>query len=135
MLSSAFHDGRLTSVIVADDTLVLDVLTEDKIFKIHLSGLKKLRVTDFKEGNIINAVREFCSTQLPDDTRAVRSLMMYAYDLDDADLERNGKFSLLLEKQIIEYESGSIVVLEIEPSYGAYLVAIGEKISEVPTPL
>lgn len=133
MLSSTFHDGKLISIAVTDDVLAIEVFAQDKITKIQLSGLEKLRVTDFKEGNIINAVRVVRPKLPPSNDDVGKSLMKYAYELDDAVLERNEKFSFFLDKKLKEYEEGSVLILEIEPSYGAYLVAIGKKISEEET--
>jgi len=130
MLSSTFHDGKLISIAVTDDILAIEVFAQDKITKIQLSGLEKLRVTDFKEGNIINAMRVVRPKLSRSNEGVGKSLMKYAYELDDAALERNKKFSFFLDNKLKEYEEGSVLILEIEPSYGAYLVAIGKKISE-----
>lgn len=64
----------------------------------------------------------------------VRSLLKYAYEVDDADLERNTELSSFLDKKLMDYENGLIVILELEPSYGAYLVAIGGSILEMDSP-
>ncbi|WP_434702526.1 hypothetical protein J3P85_16600 [Pseudomonas sp. Z1-12] len=93
MLSSTFHDGKLISIAVMDDILAVEVLAQDKITKIQLSGLEKLRVTDFKEGNIINAVRVVRPKPSPSNDGVGKSLMKYAYELDDVALERNEKFT------------------------------------------
>jgi hypothetical protein len=93
MLSSTFHDGKLISIAVTDDILAIEVFAQDKTTKIQLSGLEKLRVTDFKEGNIINAVRVLRPKPSPSTDGVGKSLMKHAYELDDAAIERNEKFS------------------------------------------
>lgn len=130
MLTSTFHDGRLMSIAVTDDTLTLEVLTQGKTIKIQLCGLEKLRVSDFKEGNIINAVRIICPKRNSSSDGVGRSLIKFAYALGEEGLEDNSKFASFLDGKLEEYEGGSILILEIEPSYGAYLVAIGKEISE-----
>lgn len=129
MLSSSFHDGKLMSITVADEKLSLEVYSDGKLTQIQVVGLEKLRATEFKEGNIINSLTILSPDSLPDISE-VRALMKYAYELNDADLERNPKFSSFLEGKLKEYQDGSLLVLEVEPSYGAYLVAIGRGILE-----
>lgn len=108
--------------------MILEISAQDKIIKVTLSDLEKLRVTDFKEGNIINSVQ----IVRPEKTNngLGRSLLKYVYELDETNLTKNTKLSSFLDKKIKEYEEGSLLILEIEPSYGAYLVAIGKKIIE-----
>ena len=130
MLSSTFHDQKLVSIAVADNALTIEILTQERKTKIRVGGLQKLLVTDFKEGNIINVVRVIhtgCSTE---SMGAVRSLLQYAYEISDTQLQKNTKLSCFFDKIIKEYEEGSIVIFEIEPSYGAYLVAVGTNILE-----
>jgi hypothetical protein len=131
MLSSTFHDEKLISIAVADDVLAIEISTRDKKNKIQVVGLQRLRVTDFKEGNIINVAQVICAEQSTESTSVIRSLLKYAYGLDNTDLQKNTKFSSFLNEKIKEYEEGVIVIFEIEPSYGAYLVAVGRDIIEV----
>ncbi|MGY2224932.1 hypothetical protein ACW9IK_19785 [Pseudomonas gingeri] len=133
MLSSTYHDGKLGSIAVTDDTLILQVMTESKTAIIQLDGLEKLRASDFEEGNIINAVRVFEAHRSPTDEATYRSLIKQAYKIDDNSLMRNEKLSSFLEKKVKEYEQGALIILEVEPSYGCYLVAIGRTLSEVVT--
>lgn len=130
MLSSTFHDERLISISVADDTLAMEVSEQDKSVKIKISDLEKLRVTDFKEGNIINAIRTIKPDPSESSEVEIKSLLMYAYELDDESLKMDAKLSLFIDKKLKEHTNGSIIILEVEPSYGAYLVAIGKTISE-----
>jgi ribosomal protein L21E len=130
MLSSTFHDKQLVSIAVADDTLTIEILTQDRRTKIRVVGLQKMRVTDFKEGNIINIVQAIHAQQSTESLSAVRSLLQYAYEISDDELQQDTKLSCSFDKKIEEYERGSLVILEIEPSYGAYLVAVGTDILE-----
>ncbi|MEG8233901.1 hypothetical protein [Pseudomonas orientalis] len=130
MLSSTFHDKELISIAVIDDALTIEILTQERKTKIRVGGLQKLLVTDFKEGNIINVVRVIhtgCSTE---SVGAVRSLLQYVYEISDNELQQDAKLSCSFDEKIKEYEEGSILIFEIEPSYGAYLVAVGRDILE-----
>jgi hypothetical protein len=130
MLSSTFHDGRLVSITATDDKLTLDIFAHNKKTKVTLSGLERLRVTEFKEGNIISALRVICPDPPSSKESVGKSLMKYVYELDDSTLEHSEKFKYFLTNKLREYEEGSIIILELEPSYGAYLVAIGRNITE-----
>ncbi|MGY2413083.1 hypothetical protein [Pseudomonas pergaminensis] len=130
MLSSTFHDGKLVSIDVADDILAIEISTQEKTTKIQVSGLQKLRINEFKEGNIINIARIVHAEKSAESEITGRSLLKYVYELDDTNLMQNSKFSSFLDKKAKEFEEGSIVILEIEPSYGAYLVAVGRDILE-----
>ncbi|SHN22474.1 hypothetical protein SAMN05216593_1158 [Pseudomonas asturiensis] len=117
------------SIAVMDDTLFMEVYADGKTTKIKVSGLEKLRVTDFEEGNIINSLRVLS----PNDDGAsseVMRLMKYAYALEDADFKLSPKYSSFLDKKLEAFRNGSVLVVELEPSYGAYAVAIGKEISE-----
>ncbi|WP_449124941.1 hypothetical protein [Pseudomonas viridiflava] len=130
MLSSTFHDGELKSISVADDKLCMDIYADGKTTRIKLSGLEKLRITDFKEGNIISFLRVLSQDNSPSNRSEVMLLMKYAYTLNDTDLELTPKYSSFLDRKIKEYQDGSLLVMELEPSYGAYAVAIAKELSE-----
>lgn len=57
MLSSTYHDEKLISIAVADDSLAIEISAQNKKIIIKVNELEKLRVTDFKEGNIINVAQ------------------------------------------------------------------------------
>ena len=130
MLSSNFHDGNLISISTKDDTLVLCVSALGGITNIVINDLERLRVSDFKEGNIINSAHVFCGESESCDEGRYTSLVKYVYDMSDTALKNNEKLSLFLKRKIEEIKEGSLLILEIEPSYGGYIVAIGKTISE-----
>lgn len=130
MLSSEFHDGNLISISTQDNVLTLYVSLNEKLTKITVKELERLRVSDFKEGNIINTVSVFCGTSKQCSDERCASLLKYVYDLSDAILEKDKKLSPFLDKKIEAFKEQDILILEIEPSYGAYLVAIGKTLSE-----
>ncbi|KIQ37342.1 MULTISPECIES: hypothetical protein [Pseudomonas syringae group] len=130
MLSSTFHDGELKSISVADNKLCMDIYVDGKTTRIKLGGLEKLRITDFKEGNIISFLRVLSQDNSPSNRSEVMLLMKYAYTLNDTDLELTPKYSSFLDRKIKEYQDGSLLVMELEPSYGAYAVAIAKDLSE-----
>jgi hypothetical protein len=130
MLSSTYHDEKLVSIAVVDNSLTIEISSKDKKVRIKVTELEKLRITDFKEGNIINLAQVIHAGVSTDTESMVRLLLKYAYEVNDADLKRNAKLSSFLDNKIKEHQEGSIVILEIEPSYGAYLIAIGRQIVE-----
>jgi len=99
MLSRTYHDGKLASISVTEDSLSLQVFTENKTAKIQLDGLEKLRATDFEEGNIINVVQVFDAHSSPTSEATYRSLFKYAYSISDDDL-KNEKLSSFLDKKL-----------------------------------
>ncbi|MBS7690309.1 hypothetical protein I0E98_06655 [Pseudomonas lalucatii] len=103
-------------------------LWEEK--KIIINDLEKLRVSDFKEGNIINSAHVFCGENGSFSEERYTSLVKYAYDISNTALSDNEKLSSFLIRKVKEIKEGSLLALEIEPSYGAYIVAIGKNISE-----
>lgn len=130
MLSGNFHDGNLISISTKDDTLVLCVSALGEVKNIIINDLERLRVSDFKEGNIINSAHVFCGGNGSFNEDRYASLVKYVYDMNDAALSNNEKLSSFLRRKVEEVKEGSLLVLEIEPSYGAYIVAIGKSISE-----
>lgn len=57
-------------------------------------------------------------------------LMKYAYTLNDTDLEPTPKYSSFLDRTIKECQGGSLLVMELGPSYGAYAVAMAKELPE-----
>ncbi|WP_338524441.1 hypothetical protein NUH87_01765 [Pseudomonas batumici] len=133
MLSSTYHDEKLISIAASENSLTLQIYSESKTSTIQLNDLVKLRATDFEEGNIINIVQIFDAHNAPTGEATYRSLIKYAYGISNDDLKKNPKLSSFLNNKIREYEKGSLLILEVEPSYGCYLVAIGRTISEAVT--
>lgn len=130
MLSSDFHDRNLLSVSVKGGRLTLEISTGDTIKEITLLGLEKLRATDFKEGNVINALRLFVANPTDQDTTIPRQLIKYAYEINEQDLSSPSRLSEFFEKTLDRYLNGSLLILELEPSYGGYIVAIGAALQE-----
>ncbi len=58
------------------------------------------------------------------------ALLKYVYDIDDAGLKNNESLRFLTGK-IEEIKRGMLLVLEIEPSCGGYVVAVDKSISLV----
>ncbi|GAO92195.1 hypothetical protein CFN58_06865 [Pseudomonas avellanae] len=130
MLSSDFHDKNLTSISTNNEVLVLGFSALEWDTRIILGGLEKLRVSDFKEGNIISSVRVIDSENFLLNKDHCEKLVRYAYDIDGSGLINNEKLSLFLKRKIEEVRDGYLIVLEVEPSFGAYVVAVAKSISE-----
>ena len=118
MLSSDFHDGNLISISSQNGVFELRVLSRGKLIKITVKDLERLRVSDFKEGNVINFLRVFSGEE------------EMCNDIGDETVESNGKIPLFVSKKIEELKRGTLLALEVEPSYGGYVVAIGRAVLE-----
>ncbi|UXJ54547.1 hypothetical protein [Pseudomonas citronellolis] len=130
MLSSDFHDGNLISISSQNGVFELRVLSRGKLIKITVKDLERLRVSDFKEGGVINFLRVFSGEEEMCNEGRYMSLIKYVYDIGDETVESNGKIPLFVSKKIEELKRGTLLALEVEPSYGGYVVAIGRAVLE-----
>ncbi|MDH0648592.1 hypothetical protein N5D48_19530 [Pseudomonas sp. GD03858] len=130
MLSSQFHDQQLTCIAVNDSELRLEILGTTGTRTLTLEGLKKLRVSDFKEGNIINEARLFTASTGQCDEPLFRRLLSFAYDIEENEPISKKKLAGFLSSEFQRFQKGTLVILEIKPSYGSYVVAIGSHLHE-----
>jgi len=128
-LSSQLHDGNLISVSTIDGTLTLLFSVAGRSKRVNLNGLERLRISDFKEGNIANSVSVYSGEYGLGDER-YEELLRYVYDISNVASGNPEKTHGFLKEKLRELNTGNLLLLEIEPSYGCYLVALGRSISE-----
>jgi len=109
------HDGLLTGISVGAKHVELRCLHETgDILLISIKGITRFRATDFLEGNTINRISIYCGVQCPSD------LIPFVFQMED-----KPDHPALIEARTAVL-LGRSVVLELEPSYGCYAVALAE---------
>lgn len=109
-----FHDGFVDGVLVEDHSARIFVRTVGgEKFTILLRGVMSLVMNDFREGNIILSLDLLDASNISDE-----ALWNYYHRPVDADP------ASLRSKFLRSIESEQLQALEIDPSYGATLVAI-----------
>lgn len=123
-----FHDHLLTGVSLREDAAVLSVESDHRWskseqYEILVHGLIRLRVDGFLQGNIIDSALCHDVTNVEKHGDAIRACIRFALDEQEADPPRWS------EGLVARIQAGELMILEIIPSYGAYLVAIGKTIT------
>ena len=118
---SQFHDGHLTGVQLGEDTVTFLLARADgQAFDLVLSNLKSLQIEDFRQGNIVNYIGTFDGTA-PGDAAYIERLYTSPHPSAAAQYrEANAGF---IARQLASVRSGETVMIAIEPSYGASVVA------------
>ncbi|QWT21269.1 hypothetical protein KPL74_04540 [Bacillus sp. NP157] len=105
------HDGHLTGLLVKDQEARIFVQTAAGApFTLILSGVKRLNVDGFAEGNIILDCEVSASTDIATDILVA--------------LNHGGAREEHLEKLRALVASGGYQLFSIAPSYGAWVVAL-----------
>lgn len=115
-----FHDGFLRGVLLDGATVRVFLSTENRQeYALEIRGVLSLKVDGFREGNIIYdvLVRNGDEITLQD--------MMNFYDFRD---EANAA------RKLEETRRGDLIVLEINPSYGAICNILGKSVELLPRP-
>ncbi|MCF6256874.1 MAG: hypothetical protein L3K25_11360 [Gammaproteobacteria bacterium] len=126
-----FHDAKIISVQLElqDDSLLrINTLHEKRIKSINVQGLIKLRVSDFEEGNIVSRVYSYTGHNCAQHSDVVLKNLNYVYKLSSDFLEKYPDKKAFIVEKYNEVIKGNLVLLEIEPAYGCYLVALGKNI-------
>jgi len=128
----SFHDQNLTAVSLCGDALRIQIAGNDgMITLLEIERLEKLRISDFEEGNVIANVRLFADENYSSCQKRVLACIRYVYKLDTEIL--NADAEEFVQKQCELVARGKLVVMEVEPSYGCYLVAVGCNVNESTT--
>lgn len=119
-LHPTFHDGLVTGLRLAGDGGVI-YLTHlgGAEWRLVLAGVQALQMDDFRQGNIISAVWVINGTR-PDPALLER---LYPGPHPSAAAEYHQAHAALMSAKAAMVERGEAVLLVIEPSYGADLVA------------
>lgn len=110
------HDGVICGILLQEDQLVLPVqLVDGSKHCLVMQGVERLRVDDFRQGNIILDVTVASGAQIdPAD-------VAYACDI-------GVEAAPLLQKTIDRLIERDLIVVRINPSYGCSAVCICSRI-------
>lgn len=109
------HDGSLEGVMLRDGALELVCRHETGVeWRVRLGSLERLRVRDFREGNIINELFVFKGSNCPDE------IVSLAYGLDKAPQQ---PWFEAVRQQVRKEEW---VLLYMHCSYGGDVVALAQ---------
>lgn len=124
--SPDLHDGYVVGLELLDKGMLRVRLRDvrDQSFNMILTGLRRLKCSEFLEGNIIFDVTIVCGIQ--PDMRAIRSLMGELHP--DVGSPHRENHALVLERCAREVAEGKTTIVTIEPSYGCHLIALCEAV-------
>jgi hypothetical protein len=118
---SQFHDGFLTGVQLGENMVTFGLVRPDgQAFDLVLSDLKSLQIEDFRQGNIVNYIGTFDGTA-PEDAACVERL--YTSPHPSAAAQYHEANAAFVARQLASVRSGETMMIVIEPSYGASVVA------------
>jgi hypothetical protein len=113
-----FHDGFLDGLLIQGTAVRVFLSTEGRQeFVLEVRGVLSLKVDDFRQGNIILDVLERDGDDLTCQD------MMSVFDFEDEAWAR---------KKLEEARGKNLVVLEINPSYGASCIILAESVELLP---
>ena len=121
-LTSVLHDAILVAIeddIHKNSSKLSFILSKNKkSFHVHLKDISASRCTDWKFGNVVLDVNRIKSKK---DTNRIIEIINYVEELSEYQISK--KAYLPLYEKI---ENGELFIFEINPSYGAYFVAIAK---------
>ena len=124
-----FHDAKISSIKLEENNLLsIKTLHREAEKYINIEGLVKLRISDFEEGNIISRIYSYSGESGQQHKEEIMNCLIYAYKLTGEILKKHPDQKLFIDEKCKEVIKGNLIVLEIEPAYGCYLVAIGKSI-------
>ena len=129
MLTRDYHDCNVTSIALIDDTLSISIVTTAGSDRLNLKRLKKLRINDFLEGNIVNSAKVYSGSICLENESIVRKNLAYLYDIDCEAIKNKpslGPFIDALFKKLCVEE---LAMFELISSYGCFVVALAENIN------
>jgi len=125
----SFHDGRLTSIAVAEKSATLGLLRSDGVaFEMRLTGVEAFRADQFLEGNIIFHV-EVVQGNSPERTDVRKCLSALFPPPHDSVMQAyHDAYSERLRDAELRVANGEAALVSVEPSYGCELVAMCAKV-------
>lgn len=117
-----FHDGDLTGIRLIGQAAILYLRRLDESeHELVLEGLEALEMSDFRQGNIVQAV-EIVSGSLPFERAGLERLTGIPHPDAEAKYHQAAARVLARERERIERGEATLVILT--SSYGADLIAI-----------
>lgn len=124
-----YHDSRLISVVHYPEEMQLDIkfqFVNEQYRTIQLYKCEIFRLHDFTSQNIVSRVMTFAGGNV--DKQFIAERIRWATSLSDCSsyLQQDA-----LKKKVEIISEGKVVLLIIEPSWGAELAALSEGLNEV----
>lgn len=130
MQLSQVHDGRVVSVVLKNNELTLKIESDSATKIIVVRSLQKLKMDNFLEGNIVNSVFVYSGADCNRDVDQLQKSLAYLYEVTSKSIDNKPSLQSFLNQQFEKLVDGDLVMIEVEPSYGCYLVALGEGLVE-----
>lgn len=128
---SNFIEGHLTGIAVSDGEKTIDISLRDvsgQSFILRLSDVERFVTYEMRERNIIDHINLWEANSESNDFRVVLSSLISG-KMDDTFDKR---FIPLIDAEAESICRGEKMLLEIEPVFGAYVIALAGNISVFP---
>jgi hypothetical protein len=124
-----FHDALLAGILVKDKTATLLLTQADGgEYRLQLTGVRGLQVDNFKEGNIILDL-EVCAEHQAGQANVRQGLEhLFPVPAASAAPEYRQRHEELFARNLTELAKGETILLILNASYGAELVALCERV-------
>lgn len=124
-----FHDGYLTGISLERECAELAISLENgEKWRVTIHGVQALHVDEFREGNVINRFDAVCRST---PARDILQRLFYPPH-PSAAREFHEQHAALLKNKSEMVTAGQAVLIVITPSYGAELLAFGERYEAIP---
>lgn len=116
-----FVEARIVGIEVRHDRQTAKIVTEGlncRYSSINLQGVERILVNEFRETNVIESATLWAANLSP----LTEKLAFLISNSDD--LSRQADFKEAIEEVKSKIEAGTLVFFEIEPIYGAWIMAL-----------
>jgi hypothetical protein len=120
---SNFIEGYVTGINVAEQEKCINVSLRDKSgrnFTLTLSGVDRFFAHEMRDRNIIDRVNIWDKGSKEDEFRETLTVLITGKM--DGDFDKN--FLPLIDSEIAAIHQGEKILLEIEPVFGVYIIAL-----------
>lgn len=130
---SNFVEGYLTGIAVSDGKKIVDISLRDasgQSFILRLVDVDRFVTYEMREKNIIDRINLWGQHSEEKDFREVLSSLVSGKM--DGTFEK--EFLPLIDHEVESIRRGEKLLLEIEPVFGAYVIALAHNVSVSPLP-
>jgi hypothetical protein len=121
-----FVEAHIVGIDVSWDAKIATIKVDGgqcRYTSINLKGIERLLVSEFRESNVIDNVKLWAG-----DDSGLREALAVLISNSDEPAEQ-AAFESVIERSRNQVASGTHVLLEIEPVYGAGVIAFAQKIT------
>jgi acyl-[acyl carrier protein]--UDP-N-acetylglucosamine O-acyltransferase len=121
-----FVEALIVGIDVSRDAKIAMIMVDGRQCRytsINLEGIERLLVSEFRESNAIDNVKLWAA-----DDSGLREALAVLISNSDEPAEQ-AAFKSVIERSRNQVASGTHVLLEIEPVYGAGVIAFAQKIT------